>query len=987
MRRSLKYPAGTILLSLLLCCAASAAFTDDPTRLQYTQHVWHVQDGLPEEPVQAIEQTPDGYLWIGTTGGLVRFDGSLFLTYSRSNTPSMTENSIFCLHTGRDGSLWLGTEGGGLLRYKNGVFRAYRAAQGLSESFVRSVAEDEQGQLWVGTDSGLFRIIHDRAERVDTSQVAPSLAIHSVYEDREHRIWAGGSRLLMFEGGRIHEFKLSGDYSQNRVKTILQTSDGTVWVGTVSGLQRLNGGSFEPVQGITGTVRSLRQTGDGTLWIGTIGHGLFTYRDGRLQQVSGNGLLPSKTVLSIDEDNTHQLWVGTQDGLVRLSRTPVSVVPLPGGSDSDFETISYDNEGTVWAVSSRVYAIRQEHAVPYTFAAIAGIPVRNVFRDRQGTLWIGTDGSGAYHLTPQGPMHYSSPATLANNFVRGFMESRDGAIWIATDEGVTRVAGGRVNNFRVGDGLVYFSTRALLEDQSGNIWIGTDQGLSCWNNGRFLHNEVTQALAQEKIWSMLQDKEGVIWFGTRDHGLFRYRSGRLTQFTTLDGLASNSIYQILEDRFRQLWISSPNSISSIPLASFDADSQGTAAQLAVTTYDMPYDAGGVQMYGGRQPSGCIGKDGSLWFPSNKGALHIYPEPAARFTPPQLLLSGIAVDGRQITAADFHSLSADAARLEIAFAPLSLRSQEDTRFRYRLEPFDRTWTYAGVNQVAAYTNLPPGNYRFRVVAFPLNNPTAISEVDLNFRKPPHFYASWWFLTLCVMLAGLIGFAGYHWRMRSLRLRFRAVLEERSRLAREMHDTVIQGCTSVSALLEAISSLERENSELNSELLQYARTQVRTTIDEARQAVWNLRGRDEPQQDISQALAIIVEQTSKEFAVPIHCSHDGVSFPVPHSVAHEILMVIREALYNAVLHGKPSEVWVDLVYGREDFRAMIRDNGEGFVLNGAPADGKPHYGMAGMRERIEQLNGKIEWTSIRGEGTTVRFRIRRSALFPHNESIEI
>jgi Y_Y_Y domain len=189
--------------------------------------------------------------------------------------------------------------------------------------------------------------------------------------------------------------------------------------------------------------------------------------------------------------------------------------------------------------------------------------------------------------------------------------------------------------------------------------------------------------------------------------LFGYRDGQLTQFTTLQGLASNSIYQLLEDRFHQLWISSPNSISSIPLAGLDSGAPMNNVQLAVTTYEMPYDANGAQMYGGRQPSGCISRDGSLWFPSNKGAVHIYPAPAARLSPPRLLLAAVAVDGQQMQAADFHTLSADASRLEIAFAPLSLRSQQDTRFRYRLEPFDRTWTYAGVNEVAAYTNLPAG----------------------------------------------------------------------------------------------------------------------------------------------------------------------------------------------------------------------------------------------------------------------------------------
>jgi ligand-binding sensor domain-containing protein/signal transduction histidine kinase len=975
-----------LLLVFQTAFTASCAMALSDAQLQYTRQVWQIQDGLPEDTVQAMQQTPDGYLWIGTTGGLARFDGSHFLTYRRNSTPAITENSVFCLLTARDGSLWLGTEGGGLLHFEHGHFRAYTAREGLTDGFVRSVIEDETGRLWVGTDNGLFRIRNGIVQRVDTSRFAPSLAIHSIFEDHEHRIWAGGSRLLMFDGEEVRQFRLPGAYSQNRVKSILQTSDGTVWVGTVGGLQRLSHGLFAAVPGIAATVRALRQTADGTLWIGTIGQGLYTFARNELHRVSGNSLLPSNTVLNIYEDATHQIWLGTQDGLVRLSRTPVKVIPLPGGSDPDFETISYDNEGTIWAVSSRVYAIRHDRAVPHIFSAIADIPVRNVFRDREGTLWIGTDGSGAWHLTAHGPVHYSAPQRLANNFVRAFLQSRDGSVWIATDEGVSRIAAGRVNTFRVRDGLVYFSTRALMEDRDGNLWIGTDQGLSCWSNHRFIHNAATRALIQEKIWTVLQDAGGVIWFGTRDHGMFRYRDGHVTQFTTAQGLASNSVYQLLEDRHGQLWVSSPNTISSIPLSALDADSSDQELHLAVTSYAMPYAADGAQMYGGRQPSGCIGKDGGVWFPSSKGAVYIFPLPAPHWDAPRLLLTGIAVDGREIPASTFHSLAADNSRLEFAFAPLSLRSQVDIRYRYRLEPFDRAWTYAGNNRTATYTNLPAGSYQFRVVAFPLNDPAASSEAFLIFRKEPHFYATWWFLSLCLTLLCLISLAAYRWRMRLLQLRFKAVLEERGRLAREMHDTVIQGCTSVSALLEAISSLERENDALQGELLDFARTQMRTTINEARHAVWNLRHGDEPQQDISQAASILAEHTSREFGIAVASRSHGSPFPVPNSIAHEILMVVREAVYNAVLHGKPAHIWIECVYGPDGLEAKVRDDGAGFDPPTIPSDGQPHYGITGMRERVQHLNGRIEWISSPGDGTMVRFTVPRSALFPAQVNVE-
>jgi signal transduction histidine kinase len=553
-------------------------------------------------------------------------------------------------------------------------------------------------------------------------------------------------------------------------------------------------------------------------------------------------------------------------------------------------------------------------------------------------------------------------------------------VWIATDEGVSRVSAGSVSNLRVRDGLVYFSTRALMEDREGNLWIGTDQGLSCWRDGEFVQNAATRALAQEKIWTILQDGSGVIWFGTRDHGLFRYSAGEMAQFTTAQSLASNSIYQLLEDRHGQLWMSSPNTISSIPLEALDRATPGGELHLAVTSYEMPYDADGAQMYGGRQPSGCVDRDGRVWFPSSKGAVSILPEPGAQAGSPKLLLTGVAVDGREVAVSTLRALSADASRVEISFAPLSIRSQGETRFRYRLEPFDRDWTYSGRNRVATYTNLPAGKYKFRVMAFPLSDPSASAEASFEFRKPPHFYMTWWFISLNVALVGLLSLVAYRWRVRLLQMRFKAVLEERGRLAREMHDTVIQGCTSVSALLEAISSLERENDALHEELLDFARAQMRTTINEARQAVWNLRHGDEPQQEISGAVATISEHTSREFGVAVTSSSTGSPFPVPNSMGHEMLMVIREAVYNAVLHGKAAHIGIEFSYGSEGVEVRVRDDGSGFDPGAVPSDGQAHYGMTGMQERVQRLSGRIEWISARGQGTTVRFVIPRSALFP-------
>lgn len=446
------------------------------------------------------------------------------------------------------------------------------------------------------------------------------------------------------------------------------------------------------------------------------------------------------------------------------------------------------------------------------------------------------------------------------------------------------------------------------------------------------------------------------------------------QYTTAQGLASNSIYQLLAYR-GSLWMSGPNTISSFSLSQL-RDPTATQ-QLAVENYEMNYEAAGALLYGGRQPSGCIGADGSIWFPSSKGAIRITPEPEASLAPPRKVRLNAAVDGRDMPVGQRLLLPVSASRLEIGFTPLMLRSQQGLRFRYKLQGFDRGWTYAGADRTASYTNLPAGRYEFIVQVYEVSNPAAVSEAVLALEKRPYFYETWWFAAACLLLLLLVVWAIYQSRVRMLRLRFKVVLEERSRIAREMHDTVIQGCTSISALLEAISSLQRENSSLEQGLIEHARTQVRTTIDEARQAVWDLRHKDDSVPDIDRAIAAIAEDTAREFGIVVHCSKEARVFDVPGPPARELLMVAREAIYNAALHGHPRRIDVALTFTRDTIAVAVSDDGVGFD----PASLKPddlHYGIAGMRERIERMGGQLNIVSRLQQGAIVRFTVQRSHL---------
>jgi ligand-binding sensor domain-containing protein/signal transduction histidine kinase len=963
--------ASCVGLALIFACHSLHGL--GASESQYARSLWKVQDGLPEGTVQALAETQDGYLWIGTTGGLTRFDGTHFVLNGSSTLPIPVVNSIFCLLSAKDGSLWIGTEGGGLIHLTRNSVTAYSTPQGLTDGFVRSILEDSRGTVWVGTDNGLFQVNGNSVKRAEVDGLGP-LAVHGIAEDRDGRIWVGGSRLLAIEGGRVHSYNLPGTYSSNRVKTILQTSDGVVWVGTVGGLERLVNGTFQRVPGLDGTVRALKQTADGTLWIGTIGNGLWTYKDGVFSHL--NGLLPSSTVLQIFEDDSHQVWIGLQDGLVRLSKTPVRVVSLPGGQDADFETISGNGDGDVWVVASGVYRIHDGVARPFRFNELPNEMVRNVFRARQGDLWIGTDGSGVYRITSHGTVHYSAPRDLTNNFIRVFLETRHGDIWIGTDEGVSRIATQGVQKYGIKDGLAYFSTRSILEDRNGDIWIGTDQGLSHWHRNAFLHDAATEALQHEKIWSIFEDAMGILWFGTRDHGLFRLKDGQLAQFTTLQGLVSNSIYQILEDPQRRLWLSGPNTISSLDEQQLLQSSATAKEHLSVSVYAMPYGAEGAQMYGGRQPSGYLDPKGGVWFPSNKGAAHIALEAQSIPSPPRIAIENVTLDGRDLSLLNTIEVPSHMTRLEFSFAPLSLRSQTGIRYRYKLENFDKEWLFAGTNLTASYTNLPAGTYRFRVNAYDVGNPAVISEASIDVQKDPLLWQTWWFVSISVGVLSLFAWAIYQTRMHQIKLRFRAVLDERGRLAREMHDTVIQGCTSISALLEAMASFQTRSHLQGEDLLQYARAQVRATIDEARHAVWDLRHEDEAALDLKASLEAISVQTRKEFPVEVVCTVSGSPLFIPGSTTRELLMVVREAVYNAVLHGHPREVRIEVLFNAQQMSIAVADDGIGFDSNEAQAEG--HFGITGMRERMERVGGKMKLTSVSGAGTRIDLSLDRSVL---------
>lgn len=945
----------------------------------YTTRLWEAQDGLPEQTAQAFAQTKDGSLWIGTKGGLLRFDGARFVVYDRKIAPATLERGVNCLLAARDGSLWVGTEGGGLLRYRDDRFQSYPSAGTVANEFVRAIYEDSRGTIWVGADQGLFRVTGSTISRVDGSHGIPSVFVRSIVEDMQGHIWVGGTSLLEFNGNSfVREYYLPGGPSANLITAMYVARDGTIWVGTLSGLHRLTGsGRLANLPGITTEVSVVGQTIDGTLWVGTIGQGLFNLRQTRLFHISSANL-PSKTVNAVLEDREHNIWLGTQAGIVRLSKTPVSIVRFPGGADSQFETLTDDRRRTIWvAASAHLFRIQNEVATPYVFPGLPNLRVRTLLRDEQGGFWLGTDGEGLLHVDGRHIHRFSVGHGLVNDFVRAILMSRDGSLWVGTDGGVTHLIGDYSKSYTMDTGLAYFSITALFQDRNGDIWVGTSRGLSHFSHGRLVQDAATGELRQDQLWSICEDPSGELWFAT-SNGLYGFKDGKLIHLTTAQGLVSNTIYAILVGSKGNMWLGSPNSISRLRLSELDTFHPGS--RVALTFYEDSVDLDSATLYGGLQPEGAVSPNGDVWFPSDKGAIHIAVNEIVPAAASPITIDEVTVDGQQLPLAGRIVLKPGNTRLEISYAVIHLGSQQGFRFRYKMEGLE-SWNEALSRRTAYYTHLPPGKYRFLVQAYEIGNPDAVSETSILIVQEPHFYLTSWFLACCVLVSLSAIFLVYRLRLRQMRIRFQMINEERTRLAREMHDTVIQGCVGVSSLLEAALGVEASEETLRDQLLNYASDQVRATIESAREAVWALRHTSASEAEAAARCQELARHFQVASGVPVRFRVTGDSFQFGEPATREIMMVVREALTNAVSHAHPTSIDLDLCFGKRDLKVEIRDDGCGFEPSPDPSR-NGHYGIQGMRERVRLLRGVLSIESKPQMGSTVRIVIPRKQRTVHS-----
>jgi signal transduction histidine kinase/ligand-binding sensor domain-containing protein len=650
-------------------------------------------------------------------------------------------------------------------------------------------------------------------------------------------------------------------------------------------------------------------------------------------------------------------------------------IPTSRGELFAINTVYRDPRGPllVTALNGRVYQVRDRILVPLDLPSdVASVSVRNTYRARDGTLWLGTDGHGVIRINGPSSQRFTTRNGLVNDFVRAFCEDREGVLWIGTDGGVSRWRSGRFESYRTENGLAYGSVRVLMEDRRGTIWIATDVGVSRFSHGEFLPVGPFAGIRAHKVWALFEDRDGGIWLGTHGAGLYLFKSGQLVPFTSVPGLPGK-IHYIAEDGMGNLWITSASGICSVARKDLERSAGTTPGMIAVRIYNTSDGLPTNHISGGVQSAGAVGRDGSLWFPTAQGLVSMTSGTPRETDVPQVLIERVVADGRELMSGSAAlRIPPGPGKLEVQYTAIHLRSPERLRFRYWMEGAEPGWNDVSDRRVAYFNRLPPAQYRFHVAAYEVNHPERLTERVTSIVLEPPFYRTWWFLAVGGLCAIAIVWTAYRLHVRNVRRRFAAVLEERSRVAREMHDTVIQGCVGVSALLEAVSSTGQSAPERSAILIERARTEIRSTVEDARAALLNLRQTLDG--GIPEAVEKLTTRVANESGVPVEFHTNGAARSLDAEAELGLLLAVREALRNSVRHASPKRIAVSLNYTRAWLEVSVEDDGSGFrAAANVGGTGENHYGLIGIKERVERVGGRFALESALGKGTRVTLAI--------------
>jgi signal transduction histidine kinase len=915
---------------------------------EFGRQSWAMENGLPQNSVHALVQTRDGFIWLGTEAGLVRFDGISFLVLDQHSRPAIPSGDIRSLVETPDGTLWVGTAEG-LARWKDGAFARLGAHEGSPEGAITALKETPEGRLRVETSREAAEYSSQGWSRAEMTATPPKDEIvFAAKLASGETASATRSAVVVMRGSRPVLLTVGHELPGTRIQALLADREGCLWVGTNGGLARW---CSEKVQVLPATdplagasVLSLLEDREGDLWVGTETDGLQVLRDTRFHNIGTREGLSSEATTTVVEDSAGKMWVGTDGGSLNVLRRSASI---PGATTT--------------------YAVRD---------VLLSNVILSLAASKSGDLWVGTP-DGLNRIRGSAVDSFTSADGLPDDFIRSLLVDKDGSLWIGTRRGLahwTFADGGknamrsaaRKETYTQANGLGSDLVGAMVRDSNGSLWIATFAGLSRLKDGRIANYTTADGLSSNVVTALLPRAGGSLLIGTQDHG-WNLWDGQKFSSVKESVLKDASVRAILDDGQNHLWF---------------ATGKGIARCDCTMTVDCTHwvEFGPADGLRSREtainshPSAWRSRDGYLWFATPKGLVEVDPAhfPVNTLSPP-VVVERFAVDDvdRPLWGADSRTrVPAGHNHFQFEYAGLSFVAPQKVRYRYMLEGFDRDWTDAGARRVAYYTNIPPGTYTFRVQAANNDGVWNLQGTALQFELLPHFYQTLWFFLLLTIAAGALVATLLKRRLLHAEREFKAVLGERNRIAREIHDTLAQGYVGISVQLEVLTELLRHNKvDAATRQLDTTRTHVREGLAEARQSIWALRSQDSGEKTLPVRLRRVTERTDGH-GIEAKFSVFGAYRPLSPRIEREILRVAQEAIHNVEKHAGAQHLSVRLDYGPAEIALEVRDDGRGFTISEKATSEPGHYGFTGMRERAAAIGGTLEVTSGPGAGTSVR-----------------
>ena len=955
-----------------------------------------------------IKQSPEGYLWLTTSKGVFRFDGVRFQTLEEVTRGAVREGEIDSVFLASSGGLWLPTEGAGLLFWKDGRLTNFPDRRCTPSRKQGQIIEDKDGSLWVQATAGLFRLHGSVCEQIGPNQGYPGGFPAAILLDRRGTLWVKkqtGTLLSLRRGEARFHSTPNGDGVSTGFAFLHEAPDGTLWLSDNQGLRRVTPGQGSPA--LVTPRRPFEKTApfgqftfaaDGSLWAVTQkGVRRFDHPERwpspvALEAAPGESFtmdqgLSSDAVWKILVDR-EGAWIATNSGLDQLRSTSLTAVRLPNTQEHEF-AIAAGDAGSIWTGNS---------SLPLTHVTAEGnftrLPgtrqVTALHRDHNGTIW--SAGAGDFHLwrSSEGTfvgIHYPDEELDSVLFMAA---DRNNEPWITT-------ASGRAYHFTGGSwrdqtevlGKKPGVRGAMVDDKNGNVWFAFSNKVVCWDGStyhRFSFPDGQHGVSENTM-SVRGDH---VWLGGAG-GVQLFRQGTFHIMRWKDPGLPGRISGLVETEAGDMWINGFSGITHVTAGELNRWLQDPAFAVSAEHLDEVDGLPGLSGEVLPEPSLVEAPDGKLWFATTKGLAWLNPrefEKNRNRVPPPVLISAVIADGRPYSGGEGLTLPAFTDNIEIDYTALSLAIPERVLFRYKLDGVDADWQNVATRREAFYTNLRPGNYRFQVIA--CNNDGVWNETGavLNFRIRPAFYQTLWFQALCVLAAGsvlwFLHLLRLRQRARRLHVRMEERVNERVRIARDLHDTLLQSFQGVLLKFHAAAFLLPDRPTEARNALESAIEQARGAIAEGRDAVEGLRS-TRVTTDLARAIGMVGEELSSSQAAPASSDFrievEGTVRDLVPLLRDEVYRIACEALRNAFTHAHAKHIEVEVHYDQRKFRLRIRDNGKGIDLNVLSAAERPgHYGLPGMQERAKLIGGKLAIWSQLDSGTEVELTIPASVAYP-------